>query len=723
MDSDEASGYFGSLRQLSQAVHEGRSLESLLGGLMSRAQELPGVDTVRILLADAEKHVLVAQPGTFPASAEDSPVPVGVGFAGRIAQTRRPLLVSDLSDFPVHSQALREAGVRSAIGAPLLAGEHLVGVMHIGSHSPDTFTTEMIPELEQVAERVALTIEAIQAETALAASEYRFRTFFEGAPIGMCITDLNPERLGHILLANTALSQLTGYAIDELVTMNVLDLLAPDHRSDGDSSIESLAGGRLAGYTAERRLIRADGSTVWVVGNVSAVNGGEQPGYAVSYLQDITARKSAEADLSRRAFTDSLTGLANRHLVMDHLALALRQEVRSRRAVGVLYLDVDHFKRINDAHGHEAGDRVLREVAARLTMGMRAADTPGRVGGDEFIVICPELSSVNELVAIADRLLEAVSMPVSLPNGPTIDVTVSIGLATGDRGSAPEELIRRADVAMYEAKRQGRHRRYRYSPGLDHSARSRRTVESLLGDALERGWFLLHYQPIVELLTGDVVGVEALLRIQHPEQGLLGPEVFVAQLEESPLAEEIESWVLRQACHDWCGPAEGSGMGLAVNVSGQLAASGHLTETVLAAAEGFPVHRLSIEMTERVMVHAGPTVSADLERLAGHGIGVAIDDFGTGYASLTYLQNFPVNIVKIDRSFVAGLGRIARDEAIVRAVVTLGGSLDTTVIAEGVESQAQANYLRAVGCQLAQGYLFGRPVPQELARPRSSPRR
>ena len=208
--------------------------------------------------------------------------------------------------------------------------------------------------------------------------------------------------------ANHALSELTGYSPAQLARMNVLDLLAPDHRGDGLASVEELAGGRSDRYVVERELIRADGSAVWVVGHVAAIQPGGQHGYAVSYIQDVTARKRAEADLARRAFTDELTGMANRHLVMDHLALALRQEVRTGRAVGVLYLDIDHFKDINDAHGHDAGDRVLREIAGRLTLGMRSADTPGRLGGDEFIVVCPQLASDSELTTVAERLLQAV---------------------------------------------------------------------------------------------------------------------------------------------------------------------------------------------------------------------------------------------------------------------------------------------------------------------------
>ena len=265
---------------------------------------------------------------------------------------------------------------------------------------------------------------------------------------------------------------------------------------------------------------------------------------------------------------------------------------------------------------------------------------------------------------------------------------------------------------MYEAKRLGRRRWQRYSEALDRSENERLEVESTLARALHQGWFELHYQPIVDLARDTTVGVEALLRIRHPERGLLTPDVFIAQFEHSELADDIEEWVLRQACRDWA-TADGKAItGLAVNVSGRLAASGHLADTVLGACGNYPPDRLNVEMTERVMVHAGPSVISDIQRLAATGVRIAIDDFGTGYASLTYLQRFPVGAVKIDRSFVNGLGSNARDEAIVRGVITLGSSLDMILVAEGVEEQAQADALRAAGCPYAQGYLFGRPQPR-----------
>ncbi len=706
----------GRLLRLTEAIHDGRGLDDLLSGLIDRAAELPGVDTVRVLLLDPEQGVLVAQGGIFPHTDDDeSVVPSGVGFAGRIAQDRQPLLVDDLKDSPVFSQALRVAGIRSAVGVPLLAGEHLVGVMHIGSRKPGTFSGDSIPVLEAVAERVALTIQAIRAERELATSERRFRILFEDAPLGICMVSLRQENLGAVVMANRALSRVIGIPADELVGKRLIPMLLEHDQPSGEQGILQLARGDIAQYTAERQIDDAGGGSRWLHCNVCAVPEDGSPQYAIAYMEDISARKASEVELARRALTDPVTGLANRHRVMDHLTLALRQQARVGGVVGVLYIDLDHFKDINDDHGHETGDRVLREVAQRLNLTVRAADTAGRLGGDEFIVVSPGLTDAGELAAIASRLLQYLSVTAALPGGLSVDLGVSIGSAIGDRQTSPDELVRRADVAMYEAKRRGRGRVYAYSQVLDESSRRRLQVEDLIRGALERDWFTLLYQPIVDLGTGAPVSVEALLRINHPEHGMLLPTTFIDFLEESELAEPVEKWVLTQACRQFRSWVGRGLQGVTINVSGRLAASGALTEAVLAATEsaGIAPSHVTVEMTERVLVQGGPAVIADLSQLTSAGVAIAIDDFGTGWSSLTYLQRFPVTTVKVDRSFVAGLGVSARDDAIVGAVTALGTVLGLNVIAEGVETERQAEVLHGFGCRQAQGFLFSRPAPPE----------
>ena len=707
----------GRLLELTEAIHGGRELGDLLTVLISRAAELPDVDTVRVLLTDRSGTRLQAEASVgFPEGDDaETIVPIGSGFSGRIAQTRRALLVDDVQDFPVHTPSLRAARVRSAVGVPLLAGDRLLGVLHVGSRRVGVFTGEAIPLLEGIAERVALTVEAIRAEHALHNSERRFRTLFEDAPVGICIVDLAPENIGRLVSANSALARITGYQPEQMVGMPAVQLISPEDRPLTQRGLDDLIAGRVSDYAAERRLVRADGSETWVRISVAAALESGRPALAIGYFEDITARKTAEAELERRALLDPLTGLANRTLVMDHLTLALRQRARTGSIVGVLYLDLDRFKDINDVYGHDIGDQLLREVASRLSTVVRAADTAGRLGGDEFIVLCPQLQAADEMAAVAQRILDVLGHAVTVPGAPPLDVSASIGTALGEHDIGSDELLRRADLAMYEAKRLGRQRWYAYQPMLDQATHQRRARDALLRAALESGWLRLLYQPIISLDTGTVSGAEALLRIEHPEAGVLLPSSFIDALEDGDISQPIEEWVLREACtflREW--PHEDLPQ-LSVNVSGRLATSGHLASTVLTAARDARVSasRLCVDMAERVLIDAGSRVLADLSHLSEVGVQIAIDDFGTGFASLASLQKLPVDAVKIDRSFVSGLGANPRDEAIVAAVTALGIALNLQVIAEGVERHPQATRLRQFGCGLAQGYHFGPPVPAE----------
>ncbi|HEX4431051.1 MAG TPA: EAL domain-containing protein [Frankiaceae bacterium] len=712
----------GRLLRLTEAIHSGRGLAELLEELIQQAGELPEVDTVRILLTDPTGEVLVAQAGIFPygedsegAQDTETRVPIGAGFAGRIAAQRRPLLVPDLDDFPVYSPALHRAGVRCAVGVPLLAGNELIGVMHIGSRKSGAFAPEAIPLLEAIAERVALTVQSIQSESQMAFSESRFRALFEQAPVGICLVDLQPDHAGRVLRSNASMSAITGLGPQALSRLLLSEVLSPGDPDRIVKATQAMAAGEISDYMAEGRVQRPDGTSMWLCGSATAVREEARPSYAIVYVEDITSRKITERELARRALSDPLTGLANRSRVMDHLTLALRQQPRSGGVVGLLYLDIDHFKDVNDVYGHDAGDRVLQEVARRLEVVVRAGDTAGRIGGDEFIVVCPNLTGSSELASIATRLHSVQTDAIGLHGG-SVEVGISIGVAIGDRDTVPEELLRRADVAMYEAKRQGRRRWEAYTPQLDRASQEHDAVEALLRGALDNGWFRLYYQPIVDVSTGSAVGAEALLRIAHPERGLLTPDTFIEHLETAEVGASVERWVLAEACRQMKQWNDTGLQEVSVNVSGRLAASGQLSSTVLAALEeaGLEPHRLCVEMTERIVVEGGPAVLADLERLRNQGVSIAIDDFGTGFASLTYLQRFPVSVMKIDHSFTAGIGASPRDDAIVEAITTLGNALGIAVIAEGVEQQDQADALRRFGCDRVQGFLFGAPCPPEL---------
>ncbi len=292
---------------------------------------------------------------------------------------------------------------------------------------------------------------------------------FEEAPLGICLVSLQPADTGRILRSNGSLSTITGLDPEVLAGKCLESVLSPDDPGGIVEATRAMAAGRVRDYVSEAQVPRPDGTAMWLCGSATAVHEDDCPSYAIVYIEDITARKAAEQELSRRALSDPLTGLANRSRVMDHLTLALRQQPRVGGVVGLLYLDIDHFKAVNDIHGHDAGDRVLQEVAQRLQVVVRAGDTAGRIGGDEFIVVCPNLIGSNELAGIATRLHNVQSEAIGLHEG-SVEVGISIGVAIGDRDTRPEELLRRADVAMYEAKRQGRRRWEAYSPLLDRAS-------------------------------------------------------------------------------------------------------------------------------------------------------------------------------------------------------------------------------------------------------------
>ena len=552
--------------------------------------------------------------------------------------------------------------------------------------------------------------ERVRAAEALATSEERFRSTFDHSPAGLAIASLETNDRGRIHRVNPAMCDLTGFDHAQLVQMTLEHILlgypsdaGADHPAslDGVTSSEQLVSELLSDN--ERRLCRcrrADGQSLWAQVSVTELPG--DPRQCLVQVDDVTAQKLAEEDLAQRALHDQLTGLANRNLAMDHLRLALKQLARQKGAVAVFYLDLDHFKQINDTFGHEAGDDTLRQVGARLAAVVRAPDTAARLGGDEFVVVCavPDEDSVQHIV---ERLQASLVAPV-VAVGKPVQVNASIGVAVTSYASAdPGELLRHADAALYEAKRRGRHRWQAYNEVLHSRAGQRHTVELDLRRAIDEELFKLYYQPIFDLGNGRVVGAEALLRLAHPRRGLLQPGSFIEVAEDSDLIIPIGDWVLHEACSQvvsWQPPA---GFQLAVNISAREMNDLAVTNRALDATTeaGIDPSKLLLEMTEGALIEGGPSIVRELSRLREAGVGLAIDDFGTGYGSLSYLRRFPVDTIKIDRSFIAGLGENADDSAIVEAVTALSHSLKLTAIAEGVERPGQIFLLRELGCPRA----------------------
>jgi diguanylate cyclase (GGDEF)-like protein len=425
-------------------------------------------------------------------------------------------------------------------------------------------------------------------------------------------------------------------------------------------------------------------------------------------------RRHADEELAFLATHDALTGLPNRTLILDRVSQMLARSTRTQTPVAALFIDLDNFKAINDTLGHSVGDELLRAVAARLDGVIRGADTLGRLGGDEFIVISEDVTVATGPELIAERLLEALKHPFNLGEDKQtrLTVTASIGIATGDSLSA-EDLVRDADIAMYSAKWDGKCRYVVFESGMQHTMQTRMELEMDLREALAKDEFILAYQPTVSLSDMSPNGVEALIRWQHPVRGVVQPNEFIPLLEETGLIDEVGRWVLQQACAQGAAWRScGHEISIAVNVSGRQLDSDEIITDVQEAlsASGLDPAALTIEITETTLMRNIDETSRRLCALKEIGVRIAIDDFGTGYSSLAHLQRFPVDALKIDRSFITGLAHNDEGETLIRTLVQLGKSLSIETFAEGIEDNDELSLLRSEDCDCGQGFLFARPL-------------
>ncbi|HUO19627.1 MAG TPA: EAL domain-containing protein [Steroidobacteraceae bacterium] len=524
---------------------------------------------------------------------------------------------------------------------------------------------------------------------------------------------------GVLRFASPASERTLGLTPAQITGRSLLDLWAGEEAEKLRAFLAEVASAPPAGTVGPVELRVERGPKRYVVETVGS-NLMQDPavrGLALNF-RDISERKALEEQLRQLAFHDPLTLLANRNLFRDRVQHALTLAQRGHACLAVMFLDLDNFKNINDSLGHDAGDRLLQAVAHRVLQTTRSSDTVARLGGDEFAVLMEGVERSSEVGRVADALIAALNMPFQL-DGREVRVGASVGVAISAAEAGAEELLSNADIAMYHAKAGGKNRHVTFQPQMQALLHERLRLEADISRALANQEFFLEYQPIVDLGTRSLLGVEALVRWRHPEAGVLMPGRFIQVVEESGQIVKLGRWVLRQACRDLCAwrrsIAGGAGLRLAVNISGRHLQHGELVHDVAQALSesGLEPGNLVIELTESTIMY---NTDANLERfhsLKALGVRVAIDDFGTGYSSLSYLHRFPIDILKIDRSFVGSLTNSDNGPELARAVITLGETLGLETVAEGIEQEPQVAALLALGCVAGQGFLFAKSASLE----------
>ena len=536
---------------------------------------------------------------------------------------------------------------------------------------------------------------------------------FENTSDAVVITDIHAK----IVDVNNAFTQMTGYGKEEVIGLKPNVMRSDRHDDSFYTTLwkSLLNSGNWQGEIWNRRK---NGEVFPVWETISAVyNTDGEPSHYVAIFSDITHIKTSQEELAYLAHHDPLTGLPNRILAKDRIEHALNKATRNKQQVALLFLDLDNFKNINDTLGHPVGDHVLKRVGDILTELVRKEDTVSRLGGDEFIILVENVTEMESVSVFAQKLIESFQSPLDI-DGKKMLVTLSIGISLFPRdGLDADTLLKNADSAMYLAKEEGRNGFQFYEKALTTQAEAHMVLISDLHHAQERGELLLYYQPQISLITKEIVGVEALIRWQHPEKGLLLPDNFISLAEDNGLIISLGEWALRNACEQFLKWREADIIlqNIAVNVSAVQIERNDIVGKIRRICEdtGFEPKWLEVEITESTLMQKPGEFTRVMTDLQEIGVQLSIDDFGTGYSSLSLLKQFPVNRLKIDRSFIIDIPHDRNDVAITRAIFGLGESLQLDILAEGVETVAQEDYMKELGCEFTQGFLYSRPVTAE----------
>ncbi|MEO1132024.1 MAG: EAL domain-containing protein [Cyanobacteria bacterium J06639_1] len=652
----------------------------------------------------------------FSTPSQSVQIPIGTGLPGQAYVIRRAVWVEDITADPdalfLRAQAALAAGFRACFSVPILVSDRPIAVLcffHAELHPRDKALLEFVNTL---CAQLGSILQRKYADAALREAERQYRSIFEHANEGI----YRVSRVGNIEIANPKMVEILGYSSAEELLASIADIGSQYYvDADTDRLWDELA---VEGTIRRReaQVYKRDGTIAWIAENLRPIQDAE--GQVIAYegrVEDITSRKDDQAMFEAMLYQDTLTELPNRTIFNTWLTSEIGRAARLKEQVGLLFLDLDRFKTINDSLGHIVGDELLMDMAQRLRQCVGKDDKLARWGGDEFTILVPEVTDIAQIEQLAARAIEAFARPFEYANQ-ELHITCSIGAAIFPlHGQTPQALLKNADTALFQAKEQGRNMYQIYTSAMNAQASERLMLENKLRQAIARDELELHYQPQLDVKSDRVSGVEALVRWEHPELGRLSPGVFIPIAEETGLIVPIGEWVLRTACQQVQAWHE-QGMPLlrvAVNLSARQFQQSDLVQTVadvLAETQLAPEY-LELEITESIaMLDIDLTIRV-LKEMREMGVQISIDDFGTGYSSISYLRQFPFDTLKIDQSFIRDVTDNDSAAAIAEAVITLGQGLDLCVLAEGVETREQLEFLRSRDCDVIQGYWFSRPLP------------